>query len=271
MRPRAGKVTEDDSPIPAPIGKPTNIALETPDSNSTDFRTILVENIPQQWSPQFFYQCFTAYGNPTGCFIYEDIDSQGFKKGLIEMANPRTASMLCQNTGFLLLPNNVTVKVTLTSISNFSGWVKMHTQWLMYQQMWNYNYSSPEKSGNTSASLSSNTNGSTTGPSPDTSSKKSQDAPKDTPNTNSKPSKTPAIVKASNVDMKAFKNSDEMFETFKNVFGELDTSAIASINSDNKAIIVFKVPDLEHAKSVKKDFDWYTFPGSPPEIDFPVN
>lgn len=245
---------------------PSTTAAGT-DSAVPLYRTILVENIPSQWSPQFFFQCFTAYGKPTGCFIYDDTDSNGMKRGLIEMKSPQTAAALCQNTGFLLLPNNATVKVTLTSVTNFDEWVKMQSQWLMYQQLWsNYSYG-PGGAGAIAPGVGAAPTSSApgfgrmgTGAANNTQPAAAAGPPK---------KKIAAIVKASNVEIKAFKNSDEIFETFKNLFGDIDTSAIASIDSEGKAVVIFKVADLDNAKQVKKDFDWYTFPGSPPEIDFP--
>lgn len=244
VKPRAGfLVNQIDVPISQQVEKPNDQHVEEKDT----FRTILVENIPQRWSPQFFFQCFTAYGKTTGCFMYDDVDEHNMKKGLIEMSHSRTAALLCQNTGFLLLPNNVTVKLTLTSITDFNGWVKKHSEWMSYQQMW-ANYCVPMVPN---VGLI---------PHP----------PNPIPATEVLPEiKKAGVVKVSNVDIKAFKNSDEIFKTFANLFGPIETSAIASIDSDSLATVIFKVQDLNEAKKVKKDFDWYTFPGTVPEVEFP--
>lgn len=219
------------------------------------FKTILVENIPESWSPQFFFQCFCSYGKPISCFVYDGVDNKGTKQGLIEMETSAAASSLCKNTGYLLLPNNTTVKVTLTSIPNFSEWVKMHTQWLIYHQMVNMKYNLPQMAYKNPLVPKSEVSNSTE--------KKEKNV-----FSVEKPKAICSIVKASNVDIKSFKNSDEVFTTFRNIFGHAYTPAIVSISSEGKAIVIFKVPDLNEAKNANKVFDWTTFPGSVPEIAF---
>lgn len=250
VRPRAGYPTaQTDAPFPQSTAKQSYEASEETDT----FRTILVENIPQQWSPQFFFQCFTAYGKPTGCFMYDDVDEHNTKKGLIEMSNSKTAVSLCQNTGFLLLPNSITVKLTLTSITDFNDWIKKHSEWMSYQQMWsNYRVPMVPNMLPMPPSVSFHPNMEMGAP------VESKQAPK-----------KQAVVKVSNVDIKAFKNSDEIFKKLEGVFGPIETSAIASINSNGCAVVIFKVPNAEEAQEVNKNFDWHTFPGTVPTVEFP--
>lgn len=251
VRPRAGcPVTQTNTPIPQPIGKPTCRGPEEVDT----FRTILVENIPLQWSPQFFFKCFTAYGNPTVCFIYDDVDDNNTKKGLIEMSSSRTAISLCRNTGFLLLPNNVTVKLTLTPITDFNCWMRKHSEWLSLQKMW-ASFCPPVVPEVIHM------------PPVGT-------VPKQTLATHSDFEQEPGIeksgiVKVSNVDIKAFENSDEIYKKLTEIFGSIETFAIASFDSCGNAVIIFKTSDLENAKQSKNKLDLYGFPGTIPKVEFP--
>lgn len=214
-------------------------------------KIILVENIPESWSPQLICQCFSSYGKITNCYIY---DGQFSRQALIEMESSDVAKSLCKNTGFLLLPNNITVKVSLTSISNFSDWIN---QLCTYQQILNWSYMLQMGFSFNNSVLASS----------QMSNKGARTEEKDETSV-SRPKELGAIVKASNVDMSAFKNSDEIFTTFKNIFGHAETPGISSISSDKKAVVIFSVPDYEKAKEANKIFDWVTFPGSVPEISF---
>lgn len=98
-----------------------------------------------------------------------------------------------------LLPNNVTVKLTLTSITDFNGWVKKHSEWMSYQQMW-ANYCVPMVPN---VGLI---------PHP----------PNPIPATEVLPEiKKAGVVKVSNVDIKAFKNSDEIFKLLQTCLVQL--------------------------------------------------